>query len=353
MKALFLVSSVGLGHVARSYRISTYLKKKGFNIYWITSEPCISFLKLKDEKILDISYELKSLCDTAEILFRNYKFNFDITALRKEFETMKYNAKLLEDFDFEGYDVVFFDEFYEYFFIKRRIENAIYITDFVSIPIGYLFPLSLILNDYLKKFYKRFKYRFFAGLKDEIKNKDFIPLGYIPNIDKKIKVPKSDEYTVLITFGGSNVGKYVIKKIVRFLKNFRETMKIYIALGPRISREEISSINESIKFLDFTDKLYYYIAKSDLVITSGGYSTMSDILYLKKPAIVYPIKNHFEQINRIKFLEKVTNHVYFLKNFENIYEIINRIKRLKKIKGLENWCFEQYKRIYSYVIDLL
>ena len=80
---------------------------------------------------------------------------------------------------------------------------------------------------------------------------------------------------------------------------------------------------------------------------------MSDILYLKKPAIVYPIKNHFEQINRIKFLEKVTNHVYFLKNFENIYEIINRIKRLKKIKGLENWCFEQYKRIYNYVIDLL
>ncbi len=347
MKALFLVSSVGLGHVARSYRISEYLKRKGFKTYWVAAEPCISFLKLKGERICDESYELKSLCDVAERMFKNYKFNFSLKLLREELNIIKYNARILEEFPFENFDVIICDEFYEFYLINRKVENAIYITDFVEFPSKF-FPISFILNDFLNRFYKKFRYRFFAGIKEELRRDDFIPIGYIASFDK-IKVPRSDEFSILLTFGGSNVGKYAIKILSRYLKNI--DAKIYIALGPRISEEEIPEGNFTC--IGFTTEIYKYFAKASVVITSGGYSTISDLLYLRKPTIIFPIRGHFEQINRAKILQSITNHIFILEKIEDIYDAITIAKNLKEIKSLPKSYFEQYKRIYKYVTDML
>ena len=344
-----MVSSVGLGHVVRSYRIARYLKSKGFKINWITSEPCITYLKAKNENICDVSYELKSICNLAEKFLSGYRINFRMKYLKEEIKILKENASKLSEFPFDDYDIIVCDEFYEIFFLKDKIERAIYITDFVKFPNNFLFPLSFILNDFLKKyFYKIFKYKFFAGIREELEVNDFIPIGYIPSFDK-VKVPERDEFSILITFGGTSVGKYVIKDFIKHLRKI--DCKILIATGPRIELKDIS--DENIEIISFTTELYKYIACANIVITSGGYSTMSDLLYLKKPTIIYPIKGHFEQINRAKILQKITNHVFILKKIENIYDVIEKIKYLKNIKGLPKSYFNQYKRIYNYVINML
>ena len=68
MRILYGVSSVGLGHARRSLAIVDCLRKSGddIEIDWISSQPVISFLEQKAERVLPVSKELKSLSSVME-----------------------------------------------------------------------------------------------------------------------------------------------------------------------------------------------------------------------------------------------------------------------------------------------
>ena len=97
------------------------------------------------------------------------------------------------------------------------------------------------------------------------------------------------------------------------------------------------------------DEFYHDIASAKAVITNGGFTVISEAIYLKKPIFSLPIKYQFEQILNGKFVEKLGAGVYhmniderklreFLDNLdeykENLksYDTGNQEKKLKRIE---------------------
>ena len=53
-----------------------------------------------------------------------------------------------------------------------------------------------------------------------------------------------------------------------------------------------------------------YLKQTKAIITNGGFTVISEALYLKKPIFSIPIKNQFEQALNAKFVEKLGAGVY-------------------------------------------
>ena len=65
-------------------------------------------------------------------------------------------------------------------------------------------------------------------------------------------------------------------------------------------------VDKNITFKRFNEGEFYNdIAYAKAVITNGGFTVISEALYLKKPVLSLPIKNQFEQILNGKFVEKL------------------------------------------------
>ncbi len=72
------------------------------------------------------------------------------------------------------------------------------------------------------------------------------------------------------------------------------------------------------------------LATAKAVITNGGYSLISEAIYLKKPICSYPINNQFEQFMNAAYIEKL-NYGKHLKEFNSngIAEFIENIEIYK------------------------
>jgi len=115
---------------------------------------------------------------------------------------------------------------------------------------------------------------------------------------------------ILVTAGGGRDGVRFIEATLKGLERFRNGMfKSLVVLGPDFpedkERKLRSRYGEQGNFVikDFVDNLPDFINASDLVISMGGYNTVSEILSLKKRAIVVPrVKPRVEQLMRAKIL---------------------------------------------------
>ncbi len=78
----------------------------------------------------------------------------------------------------------------------------------------------------------------------------------------------------------------------QILKTFKKTQETYIIYGMNKSGTEknlvFKTFNEDVFFTD--------ISTAKAVITSGGFTTISEALFLKKPIFCLPVKNQFEQM---------------------------------------------------------
>lgn len=65
-------------------------------------------------------------------------------------------------------------------------------------------------------------------------------------------------------------------------------------------------IDGNLIFRKFNENEFYNdISKSKAIIANGGFTVLSEALYLKKPIFSIPIKNQFEQILNAKFIDKL------------------------------------------------
>ncbi len=82
------------------------------------------------------------------------------------------------------------------------------------------------------------------------------------------------------------------------LKNIDEQFVIY-----GFNKELIDG---NLRFKKFNDDQFYQdISNAKAIITNGGFTVISEALYLKKPIFCLPIKNQFEQVLNAKFVEKL------------------------------------------------
>jgi len=86
-------------------------------------------------------------------------------------------------------------------------------------------------------------------------------------------------------------------------------------------------VEENLVFRQFNEKDFYNdISNAKAVITNGGFSVLSEALYLKKPIFSMPIKNQFEQIFNAKIIEKLGAGVFHIELTEdNLKDFIKNL----------------------------
>ncbi len=122
---------------------------------------------------------------------------------------------------------------------------------------------------------------------------------------------KPDEPFVLVTSGGGGDGYHLVRTYLEGLLSQPEPRRVKssIVLGPEMSRSQQQTLTEMAdacphaQVSEFTDELTSYLNAADLVVSMGGYNTVTEILSFKKRAIVvprvYPVEEQWIRAERM------------------------------------------------------
>jgi len=123
---------------------------------------------------------------------------------------------------------------------------------------------------------------------------------------------------VLVTIGSGSFGFAVLDAYVRALELLPDELDVFSLLvgGPALPRDQREIIHQQcaaisskfqrrrVHFVDFLPHLVDQMAAADLVISQGGYNTITEIVRLGKRAIVVPYKSTYnEQVVRASLFE--------------------------------------------------
>jgi predicted glycosyltransferase len=160
------------------------------------------------------------------------------------------------------------------------------------------YDLVLILGT-AEIFDARIEYEFPISVSEKVEY-----CGYLPpvavlmdrgEIRRALQV-ESDERFVLVTVGGGEDGHSLLQSYSAVLQRLPADARIYslIVTGPEMSEAQRDLIEQCafryprVRVMEFTNDLMSYMNASDLVVSMGGYGTVSEILSLKKRAIIVP-----------------------------------------------------------------
>ncbi|WP_319582518.1 glycosyltransferase [uncultured Pseudodesulfovibrio sp.] len=121
--------------------------------------------------------------------------------------------------------------------------------------------------------------------------------GYIPRFIPRARKAKRKHKQVMVTIGGGGDGYTVLDTYLKMLEtNGTVDFKTLMITGPFLSPERLDELADRARALKvqikpFVRNMEKRMAKSDLVVSMGGYNTMCEILSLKKPALIIPRDN--------------------------------------------------------------
>ncbi len=285
LKILYASSSVGLGHVTRDVHLAKYLDWA--DIQWITAGQALRYLESRGLDILSVSHDLYELGSLLRPFFRDGWIKIDLGDMRKLYNSIQENAKKVSDaVDFDNYDIVIADEFWEILLLKDIGVKNIFITDFIRFkPIGNSLLQRIILpiiNRMILSRIMSFDVRIYVGF-DWRNYKGFEYYGQIYTHEEYIE-PFEDDY-VLVNIGGTDIGRPVRDKVVSILEDLDINYRV-------IGGKDFFSPNP-VKT----------IAGARLVITLGGYGSLLELARFRKRGIIIPLGNHFEQEDNAKVFE--------------------------------------------------
>jgi predicted glycosyltransferase len=339
IKVLYCVSSIGLGHARRSIAIAQKLrtldKKTQFDFDWLAAEPARSFLVANGEKVLDVSSQLESLSAQIEFGAKNGKIRDMSEVARASARAAKKNYMLIKSIPGD-FDVLVQDEFVEtlFSFLWEKSpalpKKKAIITDYIKLESRSLNPINAFgtayANRVLKKAYMNQQLRIYAEDQEtlprsgRIRNwvlKNFEIVGPVVEnlpteskgqLKKKLLRSTEDVRFIVVTIGGTSIGKKLAHVIMRDANRISEKLGAYLVLllGPRVDPKSLGQTNSSrISLVPFTNEALGFFKAADCVVAQAGASTLNELASIGVPCVVVPVENHFEQQRNAKrFSEK-------------------------------------------------
>ena len=169
--------------------------------------------------------------------------------------------------------------------------------------------------------------------------------GFVSSVKNEKELEYEIEYDYLITVGGGWDGRKTIENSCIDILGVEPSAKIIIVCGPRMSKDDINIVKDRFQnttVLERVDNLEFYIRKSKIVISMAGYSTVPEIIKYKKPCILIPRKDSFEQIYRAKSFEKAGCLIcHEPDNEDSLFKSITKLKAISpnfniNIEGAKN-----------------
>ena len=363
MRILITSFGVGIGHASRDLALARKLRQAGHEVIFASFGSGYNYLKMNRQETYDMP-TMNFQADEGEI---------NIKDTVKESKDIPY---------------VFIKTMYKEARIIRQIKPDVIIADSTyTSPITAKFlniPCFIITNDltfgfsdstesmsikYFEKSIRKFIKEITRGCKKilipdiagtvELPSKLEGKTEYIgpllhknpDEIESKTTLRKKynfndDDVIILLTVGGSEFGEVLIKNICGISKDIN-CDRIIIFTGLEIKTEDFN-INDTDKIIikDFTPYLVDWMQISDLTIALAGHTTSMELISIKKPNILIPLKNHVEQQKNIDNMEKYEiTATTDINDSKKLLETINdTLSRLDSIKINE----DQYNEFVKY-----
>lgn len=363
MRILITSFGVGIGHASRDLALARKLRQAGHEVIFASFGSGYNYLKMNRQETYDMP-TMNFQADEGEI---------NIKDTVKESKDIPY---------------VFIKTMYKEARIIRQIKPDVIIADSTyTSPITAKFlniPCFIITNDltfgfsdstesmsikYFEKSIRKFIKEITRGCK-KILIPDIAGMVELPSklegkteyigpllhknpdeIESKTLLRKKynfndDDVIILLTVGGSEFGEVLIKNICDISKDIN-CDRIIIFTGLEIKTEDFN-INDTDKIIikDFTPYLVDWMQISDLTIALAGHTTSMELISIKKPNILIPLKNHIEQQKNIENMEKYEiTATTDINDSKKLLETINdTLSRLDSIKINE----DQYNEFVKY-----
>ena len=172
---------------------------------------------------------------------------------------------------------------------------------------------------------------------------------------KSIKIKKRNNNKLnILVFGGSLGSEFFSISLVNSFINLNPKVKKQLNVFHQVINSKIKKVKQLYKINNvmsevksFFPNIEKYYKKTDLIICRAGGSTIAEILYLKIPCIIIPLKNsmdNHQEINSKIIKDNKLGWVINENDFKNdtfiklIEDLITKNLHLEKIKlNLENY----------------
>lgn len=313
MKILYAIQTTGNGHLTRSKEIISILEKR-VNVDVVLSGPKNKHLNFENKVInhykgLTLYYTKKGQINWIKTFFKN---NF----IRAIIDIIQCDTK--------AYDLVIND-------FEPITAWSCYLKNRRCFALSNQYAM---LSD--KKLRKKTKHKwtllflkYFAPTKEGygfhfVKHKKNIFQPIIRREVIKTKISKKDYFLVYLP-------NYSIEKLIHFFSYFKNHN--WIIFSPHV---EYSSTLNNIRLEKINEKKFIKtLVNSKGVISSSGFSTLSEVLYLNKPLLTIPINSHFEQIYNSSIIERLGGTVLSELSLNNTDLLQNWLDNLVPI-GIKN-----------------
>ncbi len=112
-----------------------------------------------------------------------------------------------------------------------------------------------------------------------------------------------DEKVVVVTVGGSGVGRALLEKVIGSFPMAKEQvpeLRMIAVAGPRIEPESLPT-HEGLEVHGYVDRLYRHLSACDLAVVQGGLTTTMELTAANRPFLYFPLRNHFEQNYHVRY----------------------------------------------------
>ena len=323
VKILYGVCGEGLGHASRSRILIRYLKKQRHEIYIVAGGKAYAFLSKEFRDITEIesarlfyqNNQVRLLPSIISMVYRTLIGSipslFRVHRLIREFKPdvvitdgdpiCHYAARLTK-----GIKRISIDNPQALIYRKYPVSPC-------EIPAWFMLRVAVTLGVFGAE--KHLVYDFF----DEPSSDERV-MFLKPLIQEGILRQKPLYGNHIFVYQTINAGE----ELLELLKTFDETFIIY-------GSDKIQT-DTNLVFKQFNeDEFYHDIAHAKAVITNGGFTVISEALYLKKPVYILPIKNQFEQILNGKFVQQLDVGVSYLYAHEKtLRDFLNDLNQYRK-----------------------
>jgi len=346
VRALFLPSHVGLGHVARDAAIARELRRlaPGLRVEWCSAEPVTSFLRALGEPLAPGCSGLESFSTVIEGLYEGRlrglrRLGERLAILRRNWETVE---PLVAS---GGYSLVYADEFWELVYAAPPSvkKTTVFGTDLVYMPYASLRPQSLlvalILNHYFRGALTGFRRLLYLNDPGVVEGKRWLLLAggrvdewlrrhaavaglatsYLPGeLPGRREARRrlgagEDELLVVATVGGTSTRSRRLLSCVaeaaplldRLAKGMGlEGARVIAVTGPRTRWEPPPGLQGLVEARGLEPGLHTLYAAADAFVTRAGRTTTADLLCAGVPAVLVPIRGHLEQLDIARYMER-------------------------------------------------
>jgi len=344
-RAIFVSSSIGLGHIQRDLAIARELRTlvPDLQIDWWAQHPVTTVLEAAGETIHPKNH-LQAL-ESAHWEEESSQHELHaFYAFRRMDEIFVANFMLFNEVVQETpYDIWIGDESWEvdYFLHENpELKSAPYV--FLTDVIGFL-PVDpegdprevMLCADYnAEMIEQRARYprlrdlSLYIGEYDELPDVPFgpglsnirdwardwfTPVGYVLPFDPleyrdpqmlRSRLGYGTGYPLLFAaVGGTGVGRNLLQRVVDGFALLRETMpdaRLVMVTGPRIEPQDLPDV-PGLEKRAYVHNLFEHLACADAAIVQSGLSTTMELVATRRPFAYVPLRKHWEQQNYVTY----------------------------------------------------